>query len=153
MHFAFIPYGIKNMVDFVVEDLNHKYLPLKLTKEGEKDIYVLTQVQVRILPFGIYELVFPKEFKDEILSAMRADSKGEYYDRLNKSLLRIKPLDVLRKVLHLDPIPEFKKTQHPNIPIPEYMKFVSIIPIGIREDREITEPEGSQFAGFKHEAI
>ena len=153
MHFAFIPYGIKNFVDFVVEDLNHKYLPLKLTKEGEKDKYILTQVQVRILPFGIYELVFPKEFLNEILSAMRADAKGEYYERLNKKVLGIKPMDILRKVLKLEPVPEFDKIPYPDFPLPEYMRFVSIIPIGIREDREMEEPKGSLYEGWKHEAI
>jgi len=152
MHLAFIPYGIKNFVDFVVEDLNHKYLPLKLTKEGEKDKYILIQIQVRFLPFGIYELVFPKEFLNEILSAMKADAKGEYYERLNKSVLGIKPMDILRKVLKLKPVPEFDKIPYPNFPLPKYMEFVSIIPIGIREDGEITEKSGP-YEGWTHEAI
>jgi len=152
MHFAFIPYGIKNFVDFIIEDFNHRYLPLRIYKEGEQDKFLLMQLQIRILPFGIYELIFPKEFKDEILSALIPNTDNEYYSRLQKKVLSINPLGILRRFLHLEPILEFKKIPHPNFPIPEYTKFVSIIPIGIREDGEITEIEG-EFKDWKHEAI
>lgn len=155
MHLAFIPYGIKNFVDFVIEDFNHKYLPLRIYKEGEKDKFILIQTQIRVLPFGIYELVFPKEYLEEILSALKVkpeEEQGEYIARLNKSFMGIKPIDYLRKFLKLEPIPKYEEVNHPNFPMPEYKKFVSIIPIGIREDKEIEEPTGL-YEGWKHEAI
>jgi hypothetical protein len=153
MHLVFIPYGIKNMVDFVMEDLNHKYLPLRLYKEGQPDQYVLTQVQIRVIPFGMYELVFPKEFMDEVFSALKIDDEIQYSSELKKKFLGITPIKLIRKMLRLKPIPEYKKVSYPNFPMPEYKMFVPIIPLGIREDSEITEPKGSKFEGWKHEGI
>jgi hypothetical protein len=154
MHFAFIPYGIKNMVDFVMEDFNHRYLPLRIYKEGEEDKFVLIQAQIRVLPFGIYELVFPENLKDEILSAFKVKQawEGEYIGRLNKSIMGLKPIDLLRKALKLEPIPEYKEVDYPHFPMPEYMRFVSIIPVGIRRDGEITEKKGP-YEGWAHEGI
>lgn len=155
MHFVFMPYGIKNFVDFVIEDFNHKYLPLKIYKEGEKDKFVLIQVQIRVLPFGLYELVFPKEFLSEILSALKVKSENQqnkYVKRLNKSIMGFKPLSLMRKALKLEPIPGYKEIPHPNFPVPEYKKYVPIIPIGIREDKEIIEKQG-EFKGWSHEGI
>lgn len=151
MHLAFIPYGIKNFVDFFMEDLNHKYLPLRLYKEGEKDKSILMQCQIRLMPFGVVELVFPKEFLNEVLSAFRIKNEDEqsyYLKRLNKKILGINPLNLLRKILHLKPIPKYEIIEHPNFPMPNYMNFIAIIPIGIREDGEFTEPDG-----WRHEAI
>jgi len=150
-----MPYGIKNFVDFIIEDLNHKYLPLRIYKEGEEDKFFLTQVQIRMLPFGIYELVFPKEYLNEILSALKVKSESEqneYIGRLNKSVMGFKPISLLRKTLKLDPIPKYKEVPYPNFPLPEYKRYVPIIPIGIRRDGEITEKSG-EFKGWKHEGI
>jgi hypothetical protein len=155
MHFAFIPYGIKNMVDFCIDSFNHRFVPLKLYKEGEEDKFILIQTQVRVLPFGIYELVFPKELQDEVFSAFKFQKEykeDDYMGRLNKSIMGIKPMDLLRKALKLEPMPEFKKVDYPHFPMPEYKRFVSIIPIGVRYDGEITEPSGP-YEGWKHEGI
>jgi hypothetical protein len=154
MHLVFIPYGIKNLLDFVIEDLNHKYLPLRLYKEGEKDIFILSQTQIRVLPFGIYELVFPKEFKEQVFSALKVKQaqKGGYMDKINKRIMGFKPMDILRKILNLEPIPEYKEVEYPNFPIPEYKKFIPIIPIGIRNDLDFEEKEGI-YKGWKHEGL
>jgi hypothetical protein len=148
MHLAFIPYGIKNMVDFIIEDLNHKYLPLRLYKEGEEDKFVLTQTQIR--QFGIYELVFPKEYMVEVFSALKI--KNSRINNFDKKILGISPLSALRKILELEPIPDFEETNHPNFPIPEYIKFVGIMPIGVRYDKDITEKTGD-YEGWSHEGI
>lgn len=151
MHLAFMPYGIKNFCDFLIEDLNHKYLPMRLYKDGEEDKQALIQTQVRILPFGIYELVFPREFKNEVLSALKINSEKCPYN-LDKSILGIKPMNTLRNFLNLKPIPDYEKVSHPNFPIPEYIRFVTIIPIGIREDKDMTETTGD-LKGWNHEGI
>jgi len=153
MHLVFMPYGIKNMLDFVIEDLNHKYLPLRLYKEGEEDKYLLTQTQIRMLPFGLYELVFPKEFMNEVFSALKIDDNIPYKSELNKKFMGFTPIKLLQKFLKLKPIPEYKQVKHPNFPIPEFKTYVPFIPIGIREDSGMTEPKGSKFEGWKHEAI
>jgi len=151
MHLAFIPYGIKNFVDFFLEDLNHKFMPLKIYNEKEEK-YILMQCQVRLMPFGIVEFVFPKEFLNEVLSAFKIkkeSEQSEYMKRLNKKILGVNPLNLLRKVLKLKKVPDYEEIPHPNIPMPEkFMQFIAIIPIGIREDGEFTEQNG-----WRHEAI
>jgi hypothetical protein len=153
MHLAFIPYGIKNMVDFVMEDLNHKYLPLKLTKKGEKDKFILIQVQIRVLPLGVYELVFPKEFAEEIFSALDINEEIQYSSEFKKRFLGISPIKTIRKFLKLEPIPKFKRVNYPNFPMPDYKVFVPIIPLGVRYDKDIVEPKGTPYEGWTHEGI
>ena len=140
------------MVDFVIEELLHKFLPVKLSKDGEKDKYLLTQVQVRVLPMGVYELIFPKEFLDEVLSALDIGYTSPYYKMLNKKFMGVTPIKVMRKVLGLKPVPEFKKVTPLNFPLSEYKKFVPIIPIGIKEDGDILEKYG-EFKDWTHERI
>lgn len=149
MHAVFMPYGVKNMVDLFLEHLNHKLLPLKMWKEGAEDKSILIQCQIRVLPFGFIEFVFPREYKDEVLTALGFHNKGEYKDRLNKSIMGIKPMNMIRKVLKIEPIPKFElKAGFPIMTLP-----ISIFPVGIREDGDIVEPEGRPYAGYTHEAI
>jgi len=101
----------------------------------------------------MYELVFPKEFMNEVFSALKIDDEIQYSSELKKKFLGITPIKIIRKMLRLKPIPEYKKVNHPNFPMPEYKMFVPIIPLGIREDVDITEPKGSKFEGWKHEGI
>ena len=154
MHFAFIPYGASNNVDFFLKELNYKFMPLKLSKKGEKDKFILIQTQLRTLPFGIHELVFPKEYLEEVLSALikKKEEPVEFYDFFDKKVLGVSPMKTLRKSLKLKEVPDFKKSPHPNFIVSEYRKRISIIPVGIREDRDMVEKEG-ELKGWSHEAI
>ena len=146
MHAIFIPYGIKNLVDLFIENLNQRILPLRLYKEGEKDTYYNIQCQIRYLPFGIVEFVFPKEYKDQVLTSLGFHKPAPY--NLNKSVLGIKPFELLKKFLNIQDIPKFKET----LGFPVLKLPMSIIPIGIREDGEITEKSGD-YKGWTHEGI
>lgn len=150
MHAVFMLYGIKNDVDFIVNHLNSQFLPLRIYKEGEQDKFIQLQCQVRLLPFGLYEFVFPKEYMSAVLTSLRFNETPPYDLSKGLNILgkEINPLKFLKKYLNIKDIPEFKtdkKMVMPNI-------WVSIIPIGIREDGEITEKEG-ELVGWKHEAI
>jgi hypothetical protein len=90
---------------------------------------------------------------NEVFSALNLDGEMPYLSELNKRFMGFTPIKLIRKFLKLKPIPKYKKVNHGNFPMPEYKRFVSIIPLGIREDGELTEPKGSQFEGWKHEAI
>lgn len=137
------------MVDFFLEHMNHKLLPLRMFKEGEPDKSILMQCQIRVLPFGIIEFVFPKEYKDIVLTALGFHYKADYFDRLNKKVLGIKPMDIIRKVLKLEPIPKFEvKEGFPIITLP-----MAIIPIGVRYDKDFVEPKGKLYEGWTHEGI
>jgi len=148
MHAVFIPYGIKNNIDMFLNDLNYSKLPLKIWK-GDEEKYILMQTQIRVLPFGFVEFVFPREYKNQVLTALRF-KKGEKYGKrdLNKSIMGIKPLNLIRKVLDLEPIPEFEEKE--GFPLLDLQ--MGLIPIGVRYDKDIVEKSG-EWAGWSHEGI
>lgn len=145
MHAIFQIYGNKQNVDFVLEDLHHTKLPLKLWK-GKKTKQIPMLCQIRYLPFGFYEFVFPREYEDIVLTALRFDQPDPY--NIGKKILGINPLNQIRKVLKAEKIPKFKPTKGLSLPDLWY----SIIPIGVRYDADMTEKSGPN-KGWTHEAI
>lgn len=146
MHAVFMLYGKKEWVDILIRDMSAQKLPLVSHKEGEPDVRQLIDCQVRILPFGLYEFVFPKEFEDVVLTTLDFHKKTSYNLDKEISIMRMKfkPLNYLRKFLNIEEPKDFKTEQQ----LPWIKEFVSIIPIGVRYDGEVTEPDGST-----HEAI
>lgn len=139
MHAIFIPYGNKSVVEIFLENLNQRLLPMKMTK-GDEVKYIYIQCQIRFLPFGFVEFVFPKEYKDEVLTALNFKKQNSY--KLDKRILGIKPLELIKKFLRVEKIEYEEKKGFPILDVP-----ISIIPIGIRKDGEI------ETDGWKHEAI
>ena len=93
------------------------------------------------MPFGICEYVFPKEDKDMVLHSM--------INEMNRYGVSKWMLKFISHFLKLKPIPEYSKKNH-------YLWIkdnVNIIPLGIREDLELTEPENTPYAGWTHEAL
>lgn len=143
MHVAFIPYGIKQAVDHLFMDMQAQKFQLRIYKEGEKDKYIWMQGQLRILPFGICEYVFPKEMKDLVLTSLDCDKiHGSISQKMKMGI------STIRKMLNLKEIPEFKKDKS----LIWIKEFVSIIPVGMKEDGDIIESEGPNI-GWSHEAI
>ena len=142
MHAVFIPYGIKSCVEHLLADMQAQKYKWRFYKKKEPDKFLWTTGSLRILPFGIYEYVFPKEDKDIVLTTLGFHNPSPKYD-LGKARMFI-----LRKILNVSPIPEFKTDQH-------YLwikQHVSIIPIGIREDVDMTEIE-TESKGWSHEEL
>lgn len=141
MHFSFIPYGKRSEVELLLRDMEAQKHLLKMTKDQEeRSIYV--QGQVRLLPLGVYEYVFPKEDLDTVLYTMIRN------DDVNRYGLPKVILSFLRKFYKLKAIPTYKKEKN-------YLwirDHVEIIPLGIREDGSITEDTGS-LKGFQHESL
>lgn len=142
MHFAFIPYGKRSEVELLLRDMEaQKHLWPMWKGEEKQAIYV--QGAIRVLPFGIYEYVFPKEWRDLVLTTLiHHETEGEHCAGWIKKTF-------LRMLTKAEKIPEFKREK----------KFlwvrenVSIIPIGIKEDADMTEPAGHQYGGWTHEAL
>ena len=141
MHFAFIPYGIKRCVDLLLNDMSAQKHRLIVSKGKEKE-YVWMQGQVRILPFGIIEYVFPKEDLNRVLTRLNAGNPINH--NISKSIISL-----LRKTLKLKKVPKKFKEDSYFLWIRDH---VSIIPIGIKEDGDLVEPIG-QYKGWTHEAI
>jgi hypothetical protein len=114
---------------------------LVMTK-GKKKKTIWIQGQLRLLPFGIVEYVFPKEDRDMVLTTFEAEKN--YYDYVIPNIFLIP----LRKILKLKKIPKYKKDKK----LLWVKEHVNIIPLGIREDAEI-EDTSPNLEGWKHEAI
>ena len=150
MHAIFFAYGMKDKVDYFLEGLKHLCLPITFYKKVggkvvEKKSFPI-QTQIRTLPFGIYEFVFPKENMDVVLTTLRFNQKPPY--NLDKTIMGIKPLKLLKNFLRVEDAPKFNTTHI----LPLIMQHVAIIPLGVRHDGEIEELIGPN-KGWTHEAI
>jgi hypothetical protein len=135
-----MPYGKRAQVELLLRDMEAQKHQLKCYKDGkEKALWI--QAQVRILPFGVVEYVFPKEDLDIVLNTVCTKDKIPYNIEGAK-------LKLLRNALRAKPVPEFKT----DLKMLWVTEGVSIIPIGIREDADIIGREISD-KGWKHEAI
>jgi len=137
MHFSFIPYGKRAEVELLIRDMEAQKHKLIMTKDKQQKAMWI-QGQVRLLPFGIYEYVFPKEDLDKVLTTLQAKNIAYNFKQL--------PLKIIRKFLKLNKIPKYEEEG-------TYLWIrdnVSIFPVGIREDLELTDP---LLDGYRHEAI
>lgn len=151
MHFIFIPYGKRTEVELLVRDMEAQKHKLTCHKEGEKDKVVWIQGQVRVLPFGIMEYVFPKDDLDAVLNTLCYEQypNSDRYELEKLNFFRFQPLSLLRKFLKCERLPkEWKKDQK----LLWIRDNVMIIPVGIRPDGEIVDSAGL-FKGWTHEAI
>lgn len=143
MHVSFIPYGERSGVERLLKDMEAQKHLMPMTK-GKKKKGAWIPGQIRDLPFGIKEYVFPKESLDMVLRTFNAVPKGMYGINF-KSLA----YPFLRKFLKLKPIPKYKEKGDVYL----WTKtFVSIIVIGIREDGEVVGKYIDD-KGWKHEGL
>lgn len=141
MHAVFIPYGIKQQVDHLLADMQAQKFKFLMHKEGEEDRFVWIQGSLRVLPFGVYEYVFPKEAEGVVLTCLQFHEPVPY--NIGKTYLAM-----LRKALHIKKCGSFD-TKETCLWIKE---GVSLIPLGIREDRMMLEDKG-EMAGWTHEQL
>ena len=139
MHVIFIPYGDRKYVEHLLRDIEAQKHKLILTK-GKKKKYVWVGGQVRMLPFGVYECIFPKVDLDMILTTL---SFGIDY----KNRMKIVG-GIIRKFLKCQKIPEFKTEKK----FLWYRRHIAIVLIGVRDDEEHAEMEG-EHKGWKHESL
>ena len=100
--------------------------------------------QIRDLPFGIKEYVFPKESLDRVLRTLNAVQGHDEYGVGLKKLM----YPMLRKILKLKKVPEYEKGE-----LYFWGKlFVSIVVLGIREDGECVG-EYIDDKGWTHEGL
>lgn len=144
MHIAFIPYGARSEVERMLRDMESQKMQMRMTKSGEKDMSVWINGQVRLLPFGVMEYVFPREYKDVIIHTLSDNTKPNRYGV--PQFLNL----MFRKALNLKPLPKEYSKETKMLWITEN---VSIMPLGIREDSDMEEPKDMGFKGWMHESI
>lgn len=139
MHFAFIPYGKRTEVELLLRDMEAQKHLLRMKKgKKKKDIYI--QGQIRLMPLGVVEYIFPKEDKDIVLNTLVTEKERYELPKIIKAFMK--------KFLKLEKIPEFKREKR----FLWIKDFVNIISLGIREDGEIVGHD-EQDKGWTHEAI
>jgi hypothetical protein len=119
---------------------------MTMKKEGCDTLKQNMSCTVRQLPFGLIEVVFPRESANLVLTTLGFHQKTPY--NLNASVLGLSPLSMLKKFLHIDDIPQFDSSK--KLVFPSY--DVAVIPIGIRHDGELTETSG-EYVGYSHESL
>lgn len=145
MHAIFILYGKRSKVERLLRDMEAQKHFLNMRK-GKKTQGIWTDGHVRLLPFGVYDYVFPKEDKNLVLTTLGFDKRGVSTGGTTFKIKFIK--SIIKKALDLEDIPEFDNKL-------KYLwarESISIIPLGIREDGDMTET-GGEFKGWTHEAI
>lgn len=142
MHVSFIPYGERSGVERLLRDMEAQKHLMPMWK-GKKKRGAWIDGQIRELPFGIKEYVFPKESLDMVLHTFTAKNTGEYGINFKKLAFPF-----LRKMLKLKKIPKYEETA-------QYKwnkAFVSIVVLGIRKDGEIIGKYVDD-KGWTHEAL
>lgn len=141
MHFAFIPYGKRTEVELLLRDMEAQKHRLPMYNEKEETVKtVWIQGQVRILPLGVTEYVFPKEDIDMVLNTLIGLDNYE----LPKVVLAS-----IRKFYRYEKIPKFKEDN-------KYLwikDHVNIIPIGIKFDSNDQPEDKGEYKGLHHEGI
>tara|TARA_Y100000310_G_C20702423_1_gene831080 strand:+ start:2517 stop:2879 length:363 start_codon:yes stop_codon:yes gene_type:complete len=113
---------------------------LKMTKKGEKPMGVWVQGSLRLLPFGIWEYVFPKESVEKVLATLIPAEKRYDVGWAQET--------ILKKLVKTKPIPYFSRKQ-------KYLwirDHVNCIPLGVRYDSTVKERVG-EYPGWEHEAL
>lgn len=144
MHVIFIPYGIKDLVEVLFRDMQAQKFTLKLySPDGKTTKEHMIQGSLRMLPFGFWEYVFPKEHLDCVMTTLNFNEPLRYP-------IPDWAMKLIKKTLKVEDIPKKFDTSKK---FPWIKEHVNIIPIGIRKDAEgIKEPVG-EWEGWTHEAI
>lgn len=144
MHIIFMPYGVRTRIEEFFREAEAQKFKFPLfnpeTKETKK---IWIYGGMRALPFGMYEYVFPKEYQDNVLTTFGFNKKTPY--QLGQARMAI-----LRRLVKAKKAPsDFDTSQN----LLWNMQDISIIPIGIRYDKEDFVESQGQYKGWVHEEI
>lgn len=137
--------GIKREVDEFVkwaERLTAPYPKTIKNPDGSKGETINQLYEVGLRPIQLWEMSFPEGSMSNILKTIKFDG-GFYPDTLKFRMMR----NALKKALGLDDVPELDKDA-PKIPFnQECLKWVSVIPLGVRRDK-LDHDFGAYWAEF-----
>ncbi len=134
-----MPYGGRGKVETLLREMEAQKHLLPMTK-GKKKKSKWIGSQIRTLPFGFVEYIFPKEDLDLVLTTLNWED--------NRYPIGKARLAVMRFILKCKKAPKYSTKKF-------YLwvkKDVNIIPLGIREDFDLTYDKGKN-KGWKHEAL
>lgn len=144
MHVIFLPYGKIECVEVTLNDIRAQKYQLLVTKGKKKELHWING-QLRKLPFGFYEVIFPREYRDQVLTTLGFHER-KVTDQYNVGGIK---WAIIRKTLQVEKAPKEFKTDKRMLWI---MQDVNIIPLGIKKDVDFVEADGP-YKGWTHEAI
>lgn len=109
--------------------------------KGKEKKEVWINMQVRQLPLGVYEVVFPREAFDMVATTLNFDQPLRY--NIPKPFL-----SMIRKIFKLRKVEKYNK----DLKYLWQMQHVNILPLGVRNDVDIVGYE-LEDKGWTHEAI
>lgn len=131
MHLIFGIRGHKEYQDKFINELSTRYLPYKKYNPQSKNLQDW-MLQVRVCPIQLFDVSFPKQHYDVVANTiLGASLKGKPMNPKHEKFIW-----VLRKMMGVDKIPEFKQDAWLSMGLPEHQE---IIVIGVKEDKWITE--------------
>lgn len=134
MHLEIFLRGHHARIAKMIESIEKINLPFKYRefRDGKfvpgTRVDYMSQVTVRLAPFGIYEIIFPEEQKDIILATLLYFNGGKPW---KQNGFLSKYLWILRWFLGLEKIPEFDVSKRVEI----YKEEIEIIAIGLKKDK------------------
>ena len=143
MHLVFMPYGKRNKVETLYQEMECQKYMMPIWKDDKKEEKkLIVGGAIRHLPFGVVEYIFPREFLGNVVMTL-TQAKIDRYD-----IGWIK-LGILRKALRLKKIPEFDRTKTQIFPWER--EHVNCILLGIREDKDLIDRDGKVINDVTHE--
>lgn len=131
MHLYTITRGIKKDVDEFIKLLQGVFLPYKFeTKKGKIENGT---VQIQVRPIQLWEIVFPEEHKDLILTTVlggQNSMKGITNQKKHRKFVSL-----IRKALGVEKIPDYDMSKV--LPCAWANQNTEVVGVGIKEDYKI----------------
>lgn len=146
MHLYFYIRAIKQDLDMLIKELESQYFKFPIIQNGQQ---VVGLVQMGVRPWGgFYELVFPKEYLQEMISTLTCQGTQPFaaYPDYGLGNLGIKALS---KTLKCKPMPEYDGKTFGRLTCKWAKPDIRIIPIGIKEDEmgQLPSTTGNEMSG------
>lgn len=131
MHAIVIPYGIKEKVDYFIKEIEHADFWLPVTFPDGKIRKQHIKGHVRVLPFGVLDIVFPKEYKDLVLTTLDFHLPNRY---AHAGVVFRATITALRKAMNCKKPEPFNSKEK----LSWLRENVEFICLGVRDDVNVT---------------
>lgn len=126
MHLYLMTRGIKHEVDQFITELQGKYLPFKWRDLKDPNSKLQdTFVQLSVRPIQLWEIVFPKESMDVVLTTVLAGNNGDTQHKKHQWII-----NKVRMLLGVKEVPKYNNTNA----MPIRRAGIELIGIGVKED-------------------
>lgn len=132
MHIDFITRGNKRAVDHFIDDLRYQRFTYKHRETKDKSIQT-GLLQVRVSPIQLWDVSFPEEHLDKMLTTLFGNGKGDGQGHpITPNYKMATAMMGLRRIMGLSKIPDTWDTELALPPFPDHMEMIAI---GMKGDK------------------